>query len=263
MAQGEHSSERLAILDTFVVASVLTVAAIRIFLVVTGFPSMGGAFFHIAHVLWGGAGLTAALLISLLAKEPKRQLIAILGGLGFGFFIDEIGKFVTRANDYFYRDAFLLMYLSLLLLWSAARLIIVRSERLSFFSPAEWPRRTVAKAIILGWCLVQTLGTAVLLAFATAGQLTELPAAAHIALVLLAAHSVFALVAVFSYPRNPIRSGKLLRYATLAHLLFVVPAFFFDYPFAALIGAGIDVAIIIGLSKVSFATLFRRLVVHR
>ncbi|ABY23983.1 hypothetical protein RSal33209_2252 [Renibacterium salmoninarum ATCC 33209] len=85
MAQGEHSSERLAILDTFVVASVLTVAAIRLFLVITGFPSMGGAFFHIAHVLWGGAGLTAVLLISLLAKEPKRQLIAILGGLGFGF----------------------------------------------------------------------------------------------------------------------------------------------------------------------------------
>lgn len=79
----------------------------------SGFPSLGGAYFHLAHVLRGGAGLTAALLLSLLAKEPKKQLIALLGGVGCGFFIDEIGKFVTRANDYFSRDAFFLVHLSL------------------------------------------------------------------------------------------------------------------------------------------------------
>jgi len=40
-------------LDLFVVGGVSAVLAIRFILRITGYPSLGGARFHIAHMLWG------------------------------------------------------------------------------------------------------------------------------------------------------------------------------------------------------------------
>lgn len=50
---GEH-------LETFLVAAVASILIIRLFLEVTGYPKLGGASLHIAHVLWGGLMMVAA-----------------------------------------------------------------------------------------------------------------------------------------------------------------------------------------------------------
>lgn len=98
-------------LQIFLVAGVAAVLLIRFYLHVTGYPQVGGGTLHIAHMLWGGLLMLAALIL-LLSYLGRRVRLwgALLGGLGFGTFIDEIGKFVTRDNDYFYRPAFALMY---------------------------------------------------------------------------------------------------------------------------------------------------------
>ena len=99
------------LLELFLVASVTAVLVIRLALHLTGYPSVGGDVIHVAHVLWGGLLMLAALIVALsFLDRPASHVAAIVGGVGFGAFVDEIGKFVTRSNDYFYQPAGALMY---------------------------------------------------------------------------------------------------------------------------------------------------------
>lgn len=88
----------------------------RLFLELTGYPQLGGGDLHIAHVLWGGLILFAAALLPLvLANRWALSVSAILSGLGVGLFIDELGKFITTTNDYFYPPAAPIIYAFFLL----------------------------------------------------------------------------------------------------------------------------------------------------
>jgi hypothetical protein len=109
-------------LDLFIVGGVSAVLSIRFLLRITGYPSLGGARFHIAHMLWGGLLMAAALLLCLSFLGNRTRLwAALLGGVGFGTFIDEIGKFITRDNNYFYQPSIALIYILFVLIYFAFR----------------------------------------------------------------------------------------------------------------------------------------------
>jgi hypothetical protein len=96
---------------TSLVAFAVTVIVTRAFLELTGYPQIGNDVLHIAHALWGGLLLFVAALLPLaLANRWAVQTSALLGGVGTGLFIDEVGKFITQANDYFFPPSLSIIY---------------------------------------------------------------------------------------------------------------------------------------------------------
>lgn len=103
-----------------------TVLGTRALLVLTGFPQVGGSGLHISHALWGGLLLFAGALTPLLfINRAAFTWAALLTGVGAGLFIDEVGKFITADNDYFFPAAVPIAYAIFLL----AVLIYLRVRR--------------------------------------------------------------------------------------------------------------------------------------
>ena len=117
-----RSSDLHQHLTLLFVCAVATVVFTRGFLAATGYPQVGGWKLHIAHVLWGGLLLLAALLAVLAFLSPAAKPIAAVGGgVGFGLFIDEVGKFVTKDVNYFYRPAIAIIYVCFVVLFGVIR----------------------------------------------------------------------------------------------------------------------------------------------
>jgi|GEM_PF-247225 len=101
-------------LTAMLVAAVSTVLLVRGGLALAGYPQVGGGGLHIAHVLWGGLLMIIGLVLLLSFVGPViRPVASVLAGIGIGLFIDEVGKFVTSDNNYFYRPATAIMYVVL------------------------------------------------------------------------------------------------------------------------------------------------------
>ena len=119
------------LLDVFLVSAITSLLLVRFYLYITGYPQLGNGSLHIAHMLWGGLLMMAAIVITLSFLGIKsRQLAAVIGGAGFGVFIDELGKFITEDNNYFFAPTIGLIYAIFVALYLLFN-YLTRAKRLS------------------------------------------------------------------------------------------------------------------------------------
>jgi hypothetical protein len=120
--------------EVFFVSGIVSLLVTRFYLALTGFPQLGGAGLHIAHLLWGGLLMLIALVLLLaFVGRSMQRVAALLGGVGFGLLIDEVGKFVTSSNDYFFQPAVAIIYLVFVAIFLSFRTI----ERAGRFTERE------------------------------------------------------------------------------------------------------------------------------
>jgi len=110
--------------EVWLVSAVVSLLGIRLYLQLTGYPQVGNSTLHIAHMLWGALAMIVAFgMLMIFASDVWKPTAAVIGGAGFGAFIDELGKFITKDNDYFFRPAVALIYAVLVILFLIARSI--------------------------------------------------------------------------------------------------------------------------------------------
>jgi hypothetical protein len=130
-----RGADMLRLLDTFLICAVLTILVIRTELYLTNYPQIGGHGLHIAHLLWGGLGMLVAQIMLLSFVTPAvRQVAAVVGGIGFGLFMDEVGKFVTSDNNYFFKPTAAIIYCVFITIF----LVVRQLDRGWAFSPREY-----------------------------------------------------------------------------------------------------------------------------
>lgn len=104
--------------EVFFISAIASVFTIRIFLFLTNYPQLGGGNLHIAHMLWGGFFMLIAIVMFLaFLNKGALWIAAAFGGVGFGAFIDELGKFITRDNNYFYKPTIAFIYIIFVVLY--------------------------------------------------------------------------------------------------------------------------------------------------
>ena len=244
----------------------VSVVATRAFLGATGYPRIGSGEFHIAHVLIGGALLFAGGVIALISVDDRASDgAALLVGAGVGLFIDEVGKYITTTNDYFFPIAAPIIYAVFML--SVLLLLAVR-ERFGESlvpvpaAPSRW--KHLRALLILGYAgsavvaLLEAggvMGLAVsirtpfdlLISQAAADQLSGNPLWLDVhALASAAAGFLFAAATVLLWVHRDARGLRFGLTASVISLTVLALVAFYVNQFAAIGGVLVQAVLVVG-----------------
>lgn len=104
------------------ISGLVTLLFTRFYLQWRGWPTISFGVWHIAHANWGGILMVIGSILMLVFHGEKiRKMAAIVSGMGWGLFIDEVGKYITKNNDYWFQPAIMIIYVSFIILYLVYR----------------------------------------------------------------------------------------------------------------------------------------------
>jgi len=124
---------------TVMIWAIFSLILVRIYLKLTGYPMLGRGAWHISHALFGGLIMTIGTMIGFTVQGKRvKKIAAGVFGFGLGWFIDEIGKYLTKDYNYFFRPAVLIIYIFFIVLF-----LIYRYLERSMAKSNEWLYQSV------------------------------------------------------------------------------------------------------------------------
>lgn len=98
--------------------AILSLLFMRTALILLNYPTIGKGNWHIAHAFTGGMVMWAGAMIGYIYYGAQaKKISATVFGVGLGWFVDEIGKYLTRDNNYFFQPAVSLIYVFFIILF--------------------------------------------------------------------------------------------------------------------------------------------------
>lgn len=128
----KNASEKVLTMMIFAIVSMLLT---RLYLELTGYPKIGRGDWHVAHAFLGGLVMVAGMVLELSVKDFSKKTAGIFG-FGLGWFIDEIGKFLSSDNDYFFQPAVVIIYIFFVLMFLIYRYLDKKDEGKT--NPGRW-----------------------------------------------------------------------------------------------------------------------------
>lgn len=98
--------------------AILSLFSMRTALILLNYPTVGRGNWHVAHAFTGGIIMWIGAMIGYMYYGGRiKKISAAIFGVGLGLFVDEIGKYLSRDNNYFFQPAFSLIYVFFIILF--------------------------------------------------------------------------------------------------------------------------------------------------
>jgi len=180
LVKRENASELVL---TVMIWGLLGLLGTRLYLEIMGYPQIAKGDWHIAHAFSGGMIMTLGVMIDFIFLGNKiKKFAAAVFGLGLGMFIDEIGKYLSKDNDYFFQPAIILMYVFFVILFLVYKYLERGQAKPDTWTEWGWEKRMWAwirrvtyqklfrrkiviytLLIVAGWYVVAGIGDAIYL----------------------------------------------------------------------------------------------------
>ncbi len=119
LTKRENAADLILLL---MISALVTILLTRYFLQLLGWPTISFGVWHIAHANWGGMLMVIGVMLVLIFHGEKiRKTAALVSGVGWGLFIDEVGKYITKKNDYWFQPAIIIIYITFIILYLVYR----------------------------------------------------------------------------------------------------------------------------------------------
>ncbi len=201
--------------------------------------------------------MALSCLVFALSEKPNKLIGTLLGGAGFGLFIDEVGKFITSDVNYFYKPAIAIIYIVFVVIWLAGRFVLTRRSGEPLLAIVRLPRGRLERNltyISFGFVTVRSIIDAAILTRAVFIQprfgIYGTGPLGHFLYFADFIIEVAIVIGIILFLRYKKLSGlRIVRESLFVSLLLLTPFIFYEQPLFGLLSVLVSLAFVVLISE--------------